>query len=300
MKKMGLGASLQAAIAEVNDHMAAEFKCVNELSGGSQNGAFLLTDGSRHLVLKWQPDPVKAAGLTKAKTVIDFAVESGWPAARWVYVGGSQAGRGSQAGGGFHVQEFVTGSSLVDINKSTVGSVIDANRLQSNAAHASAASDKDYLDSVIDGTLPWKSNVSNHTSAGRVLVTKGDQLLRNIGRVTIPVTDVVHGDYSSSNMLLTERGTICFVDCETVRRGCRARDLADLLRQTYIYGSSPEAQKMLIEEGCSVAGIEVFSVCAIAVAYDNLAWWVEHKSVEEFDRSCTQLQELFAAIDAWT
>lgn len=89
-------------------------------------------------------------------------------------------------------------------------------------------------------------------------------------------------------------GRVRFVDCDTVSRGTRVRDLADLYRQSFVYPlATSKALSLLSAEATAVEGAQVFAKCAVAVTYSNLAWWVEHKTSSEFDQACTRLHELF-------
>ena len=106
--------------------------------------------------------------------------------------------------------------------------------------------------------------------------------------------DVVHGDYSSSNMLFDASGRARLVDCETAGRGSRVRDLADLYRQSYVYpDASSTGLPLLRAEASRLEGQLVFAKCAVAVTYNNLAWWAERKTPAEFDDACTRLHRLF-------
>lgn len=131
--------------------------------------------------------------------------------------------------------------------------------------------------------------------AGADLVHHGDEVTAWAGLAPIPLSDVVHGDYSSSNILLDpDMSTVTFVDCQNVGRGTRVRDLADLYRQSFVYPSPNNAGlSMLRTAAVVVAGPQVFAKCAVAVTYNNLAWWVEHKPQAEFDQACARLHELF-------
>lgn len=119
-------------------------------------------------------------------------------------------------------------------------------------------------------------------------------MLRARGSETLPVDDVVHGDSSAANLLRDPAGRIRFVDTETVGRGTRVRDLADLLRQCALATwDSTEAEAVLADEALTIAGDGVFTTCLVAVSVNNPAWLAEHRTIEQFDDACSRVLDLF-------
>jgi len=186
------------------------------------------------------------------------------------------------------------GTPLSSLGLGDVTAVVVANRRQTGLAFPDAADDSAQLEKVLSGEDEWKSSVANFTRAGAELVRHGDEIVAWAGAVPIPKSDVVHGDYSSSNILIDNAGSARFVDSETVSRGTRVRDLADLYRQSFAYpGVLVTGLSLLRAEASAVEGPQVFAKCAVAVTYNNLAWWVEHKTAMEFDQVCARLHRLF-------
>lgn len=69
---------------------------------------------------------------------------------------------------------------------------------------------------------------------------------------------------------------------------------AHLYRQSFVH-STPEHKgglPLLRSAAVAGAGPRVFARCAVAVTYDNLAWWVEHQPGAEFDQACARLHRL--------
>lgn len=281
------GEHLLRGLTEANGLLGTAYRWQRQLQGGDQNGAHLVRDGDQLAVLKWQVVPWKAMQLLQAFPAISDAAAHGWPVARWL-VAGPLGG-----GGAFVLQEYVSGAPLTQLDPATMKAVLAANSLQSGLAFSAAADDSSHIEAVLNGDIAWKSNVAAFTPAGAELVQHGDDVATWAADATVPVTDVVHGDYSSSNMLLAADGSIRLVDCETVKRGSRVRDLADLYRQTFAYpGTAADSMALLRAAASAVAGPRVFAKCAVAVTYDNLAWWVEHKTPAEFDVACANLHRL--------
>lgn len=280
---------MYSVVAEINSLLGIGLRLLHRLSGGEQDGAQLVTDDDdRLLVLKLQPEPWKAKRLLQAGPVVASAVDRGWPVARWVHTGSLASGAA------FVIQEYVDGRPITHLDAEVMQAILAGNALQSGLACDDAVDDSEQLEAVLNGNCRWKATVADHTSAGAELVRHGDELVARAGSTPLPVSDVVHGDYSSTNILLTDDGTVRFIDCETIGRGTRVRDLADLYRQNFVYpGSSAAALQLLRTEACAIAGPQVFAKCAVAVSYNNLAWWVENKTSAEFDDACHRLHQLF-------
>lgn len=274
---------------EVNAQLGSHYRWQRRLLGGEQSGAHLVVEDGRTVVLKWEPPGWKADQLRQAFPAVRHATDGGWPAARWLRVGELDGG------GAFLLQEYVGGSPLSRLDVPAVRAVLAANARQTGLASPDGVDDSGQLEAVLSGDHPWKSQVARFTPAGAALVQHGDEVTASAGRAAIPVADVVHGDYSGANIMLSaDRTTVTFVDCQSAGRGSRARDLADLFRQSFVYpGDDDTGLGLLRAAGVAVAGEQVFARCAVAVTYNNLAWWVENKSPAEFDQACARLHGLF-------
>lgn len=283
---------MDETVAEISALLALDLRSHGALIGGEQNGAHLLrTAQGRWLVLKVQPEPSKAERVLRAAPAVAHAAAGGWPVARWLWVGRLANGAA------YVIQEHLNGQPLTRLDRQTTQAILTANQQQGGLAWTDAVDDSAQLQAVVDGDCSWKTAVARHTAAGADLIAHGDHVVARAGAPEIPVDDVVHGDYSTSNMLLTDHGTVSFVDCETISKGSRVRDLADLHRQGFVHpGASHPAMDLLQAQACAVAGPQVFATCTVAVSYKNLAWWVDNRSLTEFDAACSRLQDLFRAV----
>lgn len=279
----------QAVLAESNSSIDGHYRWKRRLVGGEQSGAHLVVEDGSPAVLKWEPAGWKAGQLLRAFPAVVHATDGGWSAARWLAAGPLSGG------GAFVLQEYVEGRMMSDLDVSAVRAVLAANVRQSGLAFSDADDHSAQLEAVLSGDQPWKSQVAGFTAAGSRLVEHGDEVAAWAVRVSIPTSDVVHGDYSSSNILLAhDRSSATFVDCQTVGRGSRVRDLAALYRQSFVYPVPRDAGTSLLRAAAiAVEGPEVFAKCAVAVTYNNLAWWAENKTAFEFDRACARLHWLF-------
>lgn len=263
-------------------------RLVRPLQGGEQGGALLVEDaGGLPLVVTLQSEPWKVTRLLVAEPVMRNAVSRGWPAAAWLRTGRLPNGTA------YVVQEFVDGAPLTTIDRAAATAVVRANRTQRGIGSDAAFDDSAQLLAVVRDH-PRRSTVAEHSSAGRAVIDRGDRLVRARGSDTLPSGDVVHGDLSAANLLRDPSGRIRFVDTETVGRGTRVRDLADLLRQCALATwDSSDAEAVLADEARSIAGDDVFTTCLVAVSVNNLAWWAEHRTRAQFDDACSRVLDLF-------
>lgn len=279
----------QSVLAEVNAQLGSCYRWQRQLPGGERNGAHLVAEDGWLVVLKWQPAGWKAEQLLRAFSAVVHATDGGWPAARWLKAGPLADG------GAFVLQEYIEGMPMARLDARGVRAVIAANALQSGLGFSDAPDDSCQLEAVLSGDCAWKAGVADSTPAGAAPVRHGDEVAAWAAPAPIPVSDVVHGDYGSSNILLDGTGfTATFVDCQTISRGSRVRDLADLYRQSFVYPTRSNTGLGLLRTAASaIEGPQVFAKCAVAVTYNNLAWWVENKTPAEFDQACHRLHRLF-------
>ena len=274
-----------------------DLRPLGPLPGGEQGGALLVEDADRQrFVVTVQHEPWKVQRLLAAVPVMRDAVARGWPAAAWLSAGSLPDG------GAFVLQEHLDAEPILRLDEDTARAVVAANRLQTEIGSAGAFDDSAQLLAVLTDH-PWRTAVAQRTSIGALVVERAERLHRTHGTAVLPVDDVVHGDYSGGNLLRETGGRIRFVDTETVSRGTRVRDLADLYRQDAIASrpasaSQPAltAEQVLQDEAVAAAGPAVFATCLAAVSINNLAWWAEHPSPDEFDRVCTRVLALLARL----
>jgi aminoglycoside phosphotransferase (APT) family kinase protein len=282
-------ASCAVVLTEVNAQLGRGFRWQRQLVGGEQTGAHVVVGDDQLAVLKWELAGWRAGQLLRAFPAVVHATRGGWPAARWLATGPLRAG------GAFLLQEFVEGVPMSVIDVDTAEAVIRANSTQAGRGMAVAVDDSAQIEAVLSGDHPWKGQVAGFTAAGAALVQHGDEVAAWAGAAALPRTDVVHGDYSSSNILISPMNrTVTFIDCQTIGRGSRVRDLADLYRQSFTYPNPANTgTRLLRTAGIAAEGPHVFAKCAVAVTYNNLAWWAENKEAAEFDLACARLHYLF-------
>ncbi len=279
------------ALTELNVRAGRRYRWERRLHGGEQRGAHLVVEDGAPAVLTCEPAGWRADRVLRAYPAVVDATARGWRAARWWDVGRLDDGSA------FVLQEHVSGVAVTRLDPPTVRAVLATNRTQEGLAFAGAPDDAARLEAVLRGDHEWHQRVATFTAAGAALVEHGDEVLAWAGRAPIPHADVIHGDHSSTNLLVDDTGSVRLVDCGTVGRGSRVRDLADLYRQTFVYPSAGHTGSGLLHDAAvAIEGPQVFARCAVAVTYANLAWWVENRSAAQFDQACARLHRLFSEL----
>lgn len=70
--------AFELVLAEFNDRRGSQFRLQRQLSGGEQNGAYVLVDDELASVLKWQPVPWKVEQLLRAFPAVRYDADRGW------------------------------------------------------------------------------------------------------------------------------------------------------------------------------------------------------------------------------
>ncbi|WIB60225.1 phosphotransferase [Curtobacterium sp. MCLR17_007] len=277
-------------LARISDLSGYVLSNGRRLTGGEQGGALLAESPVGPVVVKFQPDPEKAARVLAAARVMK-ATQAKWSVADWLAVG-------PLGDGAFHVQEFVQGA-ILDVSKNAqVDAVIGANRRQKGLAVAGAYDHSAQIVAVTMDRHPWFGGVARRSQAGARVAADARSLVAVAGTVELPSDDIVHGDLSASNIIVTPTGESRFVDAETVGRGHRALDLADLYRQCVISGHAPETVfRRLTVAGVSASGSAAFITLIVGACLNNLAWHAANRSLPQFEHMCSRAQRVFHRVE---
>lgn len=282
-------------VARVSRATGAPLRLLRPLPGGEQGGALLVAaaDGTRFVVTT-ADEPWKVDRLVAAAPVVQAAVAHGWPAATWIRTGRLPDGSA------FVLQEHLDAHPVADLDEDAAHAVVAANRSQRGLGpELGAATDDSAQLLAVLSDHPWRHAVAARSEVGTAVVELATRLHRRHGTEDLPRDDLVHGDMSVSNLLRDAAGRVHFVDTETVGRGTRVRDLADLVRQIRTtVGHDTLVTRMLAAEARSAAGQGVFATCLAAVSLDNLAWLAERPDDAAFDDAGRRVLTMLADADA--
>ncbi|MGA8115468.1 MAG: aminoglycoside phosphotransferase family protein [Actinocatenispora sp.] len=233
------------ARAEILDHVnrvhGTNYALVAQLSGGYRSGAHLVRDRiGREAVLKHSPDPIWAHHVQRTGPVIATARDAGWPTPAWLTVGTTDTGHL------YHLQERVAGASPERLTTPMARQalpIIDWQRGrapdtdQNWSAHDHAV--------VFAGEAGLLAAIRRHSPAGSAFTQAVRSSLQPYRGCMLPVSDLVHGDFSPDNVLLDNEQLTAIIDAEAAGRGSRFHDLASLSAHGTLWDADPEAEVLL-------------------------------------------------------
>lgn len=255
-------------IEEINQITGLQLSVRRRCTGGEQGGAWVVqTPADELYVLKWRAaDRLERRIRTAA--AVDRIVAAGYPTPPWRLVGGTPAGIC------YHLLDFLPGDPIsltpetavlmAEVIEKQAGLAPDLDRDWSTYITANALDDDDQ-------TGP-RQFVRDLGPAGQALIEHYDAMLTRYGRIDLPRSDLVHGDFSTGNVLIHQGRISGMVDIDALGNGTRIIDYAWLVREVFGTGADPAAADVLRRRAENVAGPDVLALCVTATALDMVRW----------------------------
>lgn len=293
---MGVDAALgpERVLLEVNAQQGTNWRLIERLAGGYQSGAFLLVDSSnRRAVLKWTTSAAWAPVVLAAEPVIAAARACGWPTPAWLATGSTTSG------GAYVVQEFVNAMPQDPVTHDWLDLVLPVIAGQTGLGkagmrdwsfhdHETVYRDRDGHQALLNGT----------STAAASLVSTVQAVVQPFEAVVVPSTDLVHGDFDPSNVLIRDGAVAALVDVEAVGRGSRLHDLADLALHTALWDTR-DVHDRLVQKCRAIAQPGWFEVTISSIALGLMSFGVRNWSGADLDAACDEtrrtLSRLFSA-----
>jgi hypothetical protein len=256
----------QQLVDEINQAHGVRFVLRERCQDGF-GGAWLLSDSDgRRAILKLNTDMAHRVG--RLPQLIDRIRAAGYPTPRWLAAGETLDGTA------YHVVDFVSGEpmSRSPLTLRAVENLIEVIERQTGLDP----------DPTVDWTgYVWQCAFGNGENdprpmtrqlgqSGIELIERFDDLLAPYTGLELPRTDLVHGDFNTSNVMRQHDEITGIVDAESIGSGTRALDYATLLPRALKQGASLEVIAAIRRAGQAVAGPGVFTVCGAAVAFDSV------------------------------
>ena len=248
----------------LRDEFNLAYTLLRRFPGGLQGGAWLIVDThGRQAVLKCGSPP----DVARLAAAIGRVRAAGYPAPAWLAHGVSALGRP------YYVQEFVLGESATPLTAATVPLLIGVLERQAGLDPMRDVGWDARISTMAFGA-ELRSIVSGLGAAGAQLVARFDALLTPI---TLPSCDMVHGDFNTCNVLLSDGSVSAVIDVDGLGRGTRVFDYACLLREAYVEGYGQDVTRMLHFAALAIASPEVLRVCVAATAFDIVRFKLQHE-----------------------
>lgn len=278
---------------EVNASHQTFWQLRGRLSGGYQNGVYLVADlDGRRAVLKWTDARDWAPTVLAAEAVVVAARAQGWPTPAWLAVGETEGGFPYQ------VQEYVEGTTQEMVSHDWLDLVLPVIAGQAGLGRDGMRNWSSYDHDVVYTDLSGnRAAVARACPAGAHLSEVITRLTRDHEGVVLPAGDLVHGDLNPGNVLIDSGRVAALIDVEAVGCGTRLHDLAGLLLYAALWGRH-DVQDRLIAECRRIAAPGWMEVCLSSVTVDLLAFGVRHWPPEDLASLCHLASELVDQIAA--
>jgi hypothetical protein len=247
-------------ISLINQRHGTSWSLVRRLPGGYLQGAYEIREprGERG-VLKWHPTDLPTSQLLAAAQSVERLHAGGWPTARWLAYGALPEG------GAYIVAEFVDGVVPTRLAATGLELLLNANRLQAGMHPDTEQDWSSYIHRVVfDGEADLVARMRARRVTAQLL-TRLERLTANARSLSLPATDLVHGDFVLRNMLVND-GQLRVIDTAHVGKGTRAYDLACLLLETTIEDgwADPTVDPQRVESECLlIIGGSELRVCLV-------------------------------------
>jgi len=264
-----------ALVRWLNTRHQSAWVLAEALTGGLQHGAWLVIGphGER-AALKWSIDGGWARRALAAAPVVRLAREVGWPTPAWLAVGSLPAG------GGYVLLDWASGTPLSahhhPPSREELALVLQANARQADLHPATDRDWSTYAHGVVTGQgSNLIDQLRGHSAVAARLVARLEAWTAPYRSLPLPVADVVHGDYSLSNILMHD-GKVTLVDAEASGKGTRVLDLAALLQYAALHGAAPVDIAMVRDAAVGVGGWGVYVVSLAWAIVELAAWGARH------------------------
>lgn len=199
----------------INRRHGTSWSLLERLPGGYLQGAYEIRgpDGERG-VLKWHATGLPTSQLLAAARSVERLHPSGWPTARWLAHGALPEG------GAYIVEEFVDGVVPTRLAGSGLQQLLSANALQADMHPDTKQDWSSYTHRVV---FEGEADLVARMRARRVtadLLTRLELLTADARSLSLPTTDLVHGDFVLRNMLVND-GSLRVIDTAHVGKGTR-------------------------------------------------------------------------------
>jgi aminoglycoside phosphotransferase (APT) family kinase protein len=263
------------AIDELNARHGTRFRSAGAYDGGEFGALRLVDESGRSFVLKRQP-PGLAPQTTEALRPL------GYPAPRYVVCGSD-----------YHVQEELPGEPAWNgwgsAPQPVMNRLLALNEMQADRA---LDSDTSWPDSIVESVVLGYSEyavvgtLQRHSDESRELLRLCKRTVERHAEALRGRRDIVHWDYTLSNVLVEGNLVTGVIDWGGTRSGDRLFDLATLIY--YARGETPELERYVVDR----IGEEGLAVYLAHMAVRQSDWSVRHHALAAGDEVVAYSLEL--------
>lgn len=256
-----------AIVSSINAIHHTDYTLRQRFAGGYQDGAFELVTahGQRHVLkLKYAP---------RALPLIQQLCTLGYPTPAIRYSG--QLGDHM----GYVVQEFVPGTPLATLTPALVEQLLHIIEQQANLNPTPQAVQHSWSlyahEVVFANASDWAALLRRSTPATAQLLAGIERVVAPFEGLSLPNTDIVHGDFNIENVLAVQGRLTGVIDMLFAGYGTRAIDLATLLHFAYTHDYGPAVRERLQERIRAIIGHGGVCICLTYRIIAMVAWAIE-------------------------
>lgn len=268
---------ITALLHEVNLTHGSAWVLVERLAGGHQSGACRLRDAisGQPAVLKVSEQTEWAQQVTRAAPIIEAARTAGWPTPAWLAVGTTTQGWP------YEIQEWVDGTPMDRLGLEEAEMILELLDTQVGIGAKGPQDWSEYNRQVVFADrYGFAGEVRGSSPEGAEIVASVSALCDPYRSLDLPVTDLVHGDLSTHNILVKDGRIAGVVDVEAVGCGSRVSDLACVIREGYMWRGDQAALERLLSEGLVMAGVGALLISIAATVFGVSAFVLDHSPSE--------------------
>lgn len=279
------GADPAHIITAVNAELGTGWRVVRPL-GGSNEGAFLVRrpDDSR-AVLEWHS--AGSEDLRATADIIKDARRRGWPTPEWYAVGRAPTGQV------WLLQEFVSGARPALLDDTVAERMLRILDRQVGMLANGTGTWADWVTAVVAGDEEQLRRRVLPLEGGRRLVDQVDLIAGVCAGTRVGRTDLVHGDFSMMNILVTGQDMYA-IDVADLGSGPVAYDLAKTLVVAAILDHATQAGLARLWAHARGLDPHEFSLCAAASALKTAEAVIRHRI---HDRAAIHLGRISVVLD---
>ena len=269
----GVVVGTEEVLDEVNAQLGRRWELSERLEGGFQSGAHRVSDERGPVVLKWWDRPWWAPRVLAARALVDTARHEGYPTPAWLGAGTTSHGFP------FEVQELVEGDKFGPLDRDRVAALVEVVLLQRQIELAPATDWSDYVRRLIfedtDGAV---TRLRSRGPATAAAVEESLRFAEPFRNADVPNTEMVHGDFSTDNILQRDGRIVAIVDIEAIGRGFAGYDLLTPARQAYLWNGDRSMGDLLVAEGVAMYGPAPIALALAAHVINILDFGLDHWS----------------------
>ncbi|MEO7019282.1 MAG: aminoglycoside phosphotransferase family protein [Ktedonobacteraceae bacterium] len=281
--------NLAELLQHINVLHETTFALVEKYPDGEQ-GAFMVEDHlNNRWVLKWAPGASNLHWMQGAKTVTDLLRSIGYPAPYYLLIGLIPTGI-------YSIQSVLPGVPLRSPTLALLPRLLELNELQAGQAITGR---KDWHQEVITTVLVGGNGYCLHPSLQQYSQNTAD-LLQTLQALVMAhrdephrTSDIVHGDFQHSNILIQAGQISGIVDWDNTFAGDSIFDITTLLFYSY---DIIEVREQLWNYALERASLTLLSVYFAHLILRQVDWSLRHHdqitSERYINRGQTLLQEI--------